>query len=848
MRHLWKERGARPTERRFILIGVALGLALWLIESVFDRLFFFPDRSLVELILTDVPPHEIFIRSVGLILFIAFGFAVTHLSARRSRAEAAIRLNEEIYREAIENASGVPYRLRYSDGRYDFIGDGFDEIFGISPDQFTFGLFRDLVQEITVMEPGAPSDAYEYGRAFRRGEFPRYRADFRIVTPRGEEKWISDCSIPIHDKESGEVIGTLGILQDITARRQVEEALRNSEATLRSIFRSAPVGIGLVRDRVLCWVNDTLCEMVGHSREELESQSARILYDSDEEFERVGREKYAEIAREGTGTIETRWRRADGSLIDVLLSSTPIDPADLLAGVTFTALNITARRRAEADRARLATAIEQTAEAIVITGTDGAIQYINPAFTESTGYSIDEVLGNTPRILRSGRHDAAFYRDLWETITRGEVWSGHFINRRKDGSLIEEEATISPIRDESGEIVAFAAVERDVTREKELEAQLRQSQKMEAVGQLAGGIAHDFNNLILGVLGFTDLAIMSLDADHPSRADLEQVREAAEKAATLTRQLLAFSRRQLLQPEDLDLNAVIANLMRMIRRMIGEHIELEVIPGQSLGTVHADRGQVEQVLLNLCVNARDAMPAGGKITIETENVVFDSGHCLSHPWAKPGPHVLMTISDTGVGMDQATLGRIFEPFFTTKEMGRGTGLGLAMVYGIMRQHGGMIQAQSEPGMGTTFKLHFPVVERGAAEEEHRIKGPVHGGTETILIAEDERTVRELFRRILAGAGYTVLCAGNGEEALQIFHEHRDQINLALIDVVMPRLGGRAVCEHIRQARPDMRFLFTSGYSVDAIHTDFIKDRAIELLQKPLRPEELLRKIRTILDA
>ena len=383
-------------------------------------------------------------------------------------------------------------------------------------------------------------------------------------------------------------------------------------------------------------------------------------------------------------------------------------------------------------------------------------------------------------------------------------------------------------------------------REK-LEVQLRQSQKMEAVGQLAGGVAHDFNNLLQVILGRLDLVQDDLAPDTPTGQEIEEVRKAAERAADLTRQLLAFSRRQIIQPVNLDLNDLIEALLKMIRRLIGEHIELCFIPGACLGIIHADKGQIEQVLMNLCVNARDAMLGGGVLTIETENVLVGGEYCHEHPWAIEGRYVRLTVTDTGHGMDAVTSSQIFEPFFTTKDVGHGTGLGLATVYGIVKQHNGMIQVYSELNKGTAFKVYIPIIERPAEAVGSKIETLVVGGTETLLVAEDEDMVRDLLSHILKTAGYTVLTARDGEEALHIFEEHADSIDMAILDVMMPKLGGREVMDRIRAKCPRIKFLFSSGYSENAIHTNFVIKEGIHLISKPYHKPDLLRAVRAMLD-
>ncbi len=410
------------------------------------------------------------------------------------------------------------------------------------------------------------------------------------------------------------------------------------------------------------------------------------------------------------------------------------------------------------------------------------------------------------------------------------------------------EITVDPIVDADGRFNGAIHMIAEITDRKQMQEQLIQAQKMEAVGQLAGGVAHDFNNLLQGIMGYNQMILDHLPEGDRLGEFAEEVAKAAERAAGLTRQLLAFSRRQVLEMEDLDLNEVVENIMKIIRRVIGEHIRLSIIPGHRLGTVHADRGQMEQVLMNLCVNARDAMPDGGELTIETENVVFDSDYCATHAGAVPGRYVLLSVTDTGHGMDAETREHIFELFFTTKELGKGTGLGLATVYGIVRQHQGMIQLYSEEGKGTTFKIYLPIVERAASKIGAKIERRAGGGNETILLAEDDEIVRNLAARILEKAGYTVLTAVNGMDALRVFRESKEKIDLVLADVVMPELGGKGLYEALHKDHPDLRFLFSSGYSVNAVHTNFVLHDGTQLIQKPYSPEALLRKIRELLES
>ncbi|MFP6583898.1 MAG: CHASE domain-containing protein [Candidatus Hydrogenedentota bacterium] len=382
---------------------------------------------------------------------------------------------------------------------------------------------------------------------------------------------------------------------------------------------------------------------------------------------------------------------------------------------------------------------------------------------------------------------------------------------------------------------------------RQLESQLIQTQKMDSIGQLAGGVAHDFNNLLQAIMGYGDLAMDKVPPDSSAHQDIEQIMQAGNRAKTLVSQLLAFGRRQVLEISEIDLDAVITDLIKMLQRVIGVLITLDFQSTSDLDTIRADRGQIEQILMNLCANAHDAMDGEGTLTIATQNILIDQEFCKTNVWANPGRFVKLSVTDTGHGISQEVQQLIFEPFFTTKELGKGTGLGLSTVFGIIRQHNGMIQVESQVGSGTTFTIYLPAIKTTVPAPPTSKTTPPPGGTETILLADDDKLVREVANAMLNKSGYKVLCASDGEEAIQVLDQHADSIDLALLDVVMPKLGGNAVREHILKHHPTIPILFSSGYSKDNLHTDFVLDEGTNLIQKPYHRDELLKRIREIFD-
>lgn len=518
-------------------------------------------------------------------------------------------------------------------------------------------------------------------------------------------------------------------------------------------------------------------------------------------------------------------------------------------GAVIMHVDITEQKKMGEAHARLAQAVEHASENIMICDAQARLLYVNPAFETITGYTAREVIGENPRFLQSGKHDAAFYRRMWDVIARGEVWRGHLINRRKDGTLFDEEATITPVRDARGDVVNYVGVKRDVTREMQLEAQFRQAQKMEGIGQLAGGIAHDFNNILAAILMQADLARAHAQVPAPVREHLLGIGSAANRAVNLTRQLLLFSRKQVMQPCPLDLNDAVTNLAKMLRRIIREDIHLQLQLHTAPLWTFGDAGMLDQVLLNLAVNARDAMPRGGTLGIETAETTLAAGEAHPNPEAVPGRYVRLCVTDTGCGIPPEVMPHLFEPFFTTKEVGRGTGLGLATVFGIVKQHRGWIQVSSEVGQGSAFQIFLPAISAppDAAATGDKSDPAPPGGSETILIVEDDDAVRLLTRLVLERNGYRVLEAANSIAAQEVWRSHQGQIALLLTDLVMPGgVDGRELAARLQHEKPALRVLITSGYSAEIAGRELRLAPGQRFLQKPYPSDLLLQSIHSCL--
>ena len=512
------------------------------------------------------------------------------------------------------------------------------------------------------------------------------------------------------------------------------------------------------------------------------------------------------------------------------------------------------RKKAEESLRLLGSAVEQSQESILITDADldapgPRIVFVNPAFTTMTGYAAAEAVGQTPRILQGPLTDRAVLSRLRKNLQNGEVFEGEGINYRKGGKEFHMEWRIAPLRNSDGVVTHFVGVQRDITVRKRMEQQMLQSQKMETVGKLAGGVAHEFNSIMTTIIGQSELLLYDLPSQDPLRHNASEISKAAERAAALTRQLLAYGRKQILRPKNLDLNTVLVTMESMLRHLLEEGSDICLLRDPNLKAVKVDAGQIEQVIVNIVMNAADAMPKGGKLTVETANVSLDQEYVSRIPELKPGEYVMLAISDTGMGMGEEVKARLFEPFFSTKDVGQGTGLGLATCYGIVKQSGGHINVYSEAGRGATFKIYLPAVQLARPTAPPRLESAdLPRGTETILLVEDDTALREMAGTLLQRLGYAVLTAGNGVEALAL-HQRPEtgHVDLLLTDVVMPSMGGKELADRVRALYPHTRILFTSAFTRGAIVHQGVLEEGVAFLQKPFRPSALARKVRETLD-
>ena len=638
------------------------------------------------------------------------------------------------------------------------------------------------------------------------------------------------------------------LTSEIRKRKRVEAALSESEENYRKLFEEHAAVKMLIDPATGAIVdaNQAAAAYYGWSREQLQRMNVGQINTLPPEDLDTAIKK---AMTERDTHFEFLHRLADGSVrdVEVFCSRVRWKERDFLHSIIH---DVTDRKRVAAELERLRAAIEQTSDGVMVTGVDGTILYVNPAFEAIVEMNRSELIGKDAAVLRTGVAEAGINAaDFWEALAAGVQWKGRFVNKKKDGKACFVEATISPVRDASGKIVNYVSVERDVTEHVNLSEQLQRAQKMESVGRLAGGVAHDFNNMLQIILGHVELALDLLGRDHAAAQDLLSIQQATRGAADLTRQLLTFARKQAISPRVLNLNVVIDGMLEALRKMAGENVELVWHPKDDLWLVRMDLVQVRQLFDNLCENAREAIEKSGRITIATDTVVLDRAYCMRHAGVACGEYVRISIRDTGCGSGPDQMANLFEPFFTTKKKGKGTGLGLATVYGIVKQNNGTIEVESGLGKGTTFTIYLPryVGEAVAMASGVGMGLPVHGNGETLLVVEDETVILSIVKRNLEKLGYRVFSAGLPKQALELAEKHTGEIQLLITDVVMPEMNGKELSQLLQARDPKMKVLFMSGYTADAMAHHGMLEEGVHFLQKPFTTVDLAKKVRQALD-
>ena len=665
--------------------------------------------------------------------------------------------------------------------------------------------------------------------------------EYRFPKKDGKYRWMRDELQLIRDGK-GTPIEIVGFWIDITDRKQAEESLRITDKAVRTAIN----GIGFATpDGCLFFANEAWLKMWGfHKPDEAIGLHISEFVEDKNEFSR----KFKTFLEKGSIIQEMRARRKDGTIFDVqFAASSVLDDRGKPLCIMASFVDVSERKLAEEQGKRLITAIEHAAEGVVITDAKGIIQYVNPAEEKISGYSSAELIGQGADIFKSDKHTEDFYTNMWDSINSGEVWSGRFINRKKDGTEYYEDASISPVYDKSENLTNFVAVKHDVTKQISLQEQLFQAQKMEAIGTLAGGFAHDFNNLLQVILGHLDMIQSDPSLPEQIQSSLNDIERAATSGAALIKGMMAFSRKTSVNLEPLNLNKLVAQAGSMLGCSIPKMIEINLLLAHDLWTINGDATQVGQILINLAINARDAMPDGGRLTIETKNVVLDEDYCRSYPNTKPGRYVRLSVTNSGIGIDHETVKHIFEPFFTTKAPGKGTGLGLYVVYGIVEKHGGRIICFSEPNEGTTFRIYFPAIEEIPEEQYSKKTEPPKGQGETILLVDDEPDFRELVGRKLSRANYSVIKASNGKEALNLYEQHREHISLVILDLLMPVMDGKRCLEALRNMDSNVRVLIATGHTTLGMAGELEQAGARGFIRKPFDSSLLLEEIRKIID-
>ena len=759
--------------------------------------------------------------------------------------EGTLRANSDLLAKLAKQVPGVIYQFRmFPDGRscFPFATEAMWDIYEVTPEEVR----EDASVAFTRIHPEDLAEGVRSIQESARTLEP-WQWDYRVVLPVQGLRWRSGTARPERLADGSTLWH--GFITDITERQEAQVALAESEERYRVLIEHAPEAIVVYDADTNRYTdaNQHALDLFGMTRAELFAVSpvdVSPAVQADGRPTAAAVAPYIAAALAGAAQVfEWDHLAHDRRIIpcEVRLVRLPSATRRLLRGSIS---DITGRKLAEADLRLKDAAIATSLNAIAIGDAAGTVLYVNPAFVRLWGYNdVMEVVGRPMADFGSPDTMARVYADL---VEKG-MWQGETSPTKKDGTRFHVFGSANAVRDATGHVQHLMASFVDMTESKKLHAQLLQSQKMQTVGRLAGGVAHDFNNLLTVMKGYLELAQLQLDPDAPLAQDLAEVDRAVDSASSLTQQLLAFSRMQLIHPQVLDLNESVTRMRAMLSRLLGEDIELRQSTVPGLGLVRFDPTQVEQILMNLAVNARDAMPDGGTLTLETANVFLDEHYAKEHPETEPGEYVMLAVSDTGVGMSPEVRSHLFEPFFTTKALGRGTGLGLPMVFGAVTQSQGRIEVYSEPGHGTTFKVYLPRVNPDATARISPPLGTLPHGTETIVVVEDEDAIRALAVRVLTGLGYTVLAFRTGTAALDALASATTHVDLLLTAVIMPEMKGRELADRLRATRPDLPVIFASGYTDDVIASQGVLESNVDFLPKPYSTAILARRVRAALD-
>ncbi len=770
-----------------------------------------------------------------------FWAVVRNITTRR-QTEKELLDSRAFYHSLVENLPQCIFR-KDLEGHFTFanqrfceeLGKTLDEIIGkTDADFFPLELAQKYrVDDLKIIETGEILETVEEHQP-----------------PTGEKLYVQVVKTPVRN-ENGDIIGVQGIFWDITERKKTEKALQQAKNLWEKTFDAVPDLISIIdKDYTILQVNQAMAQRLKKSPAELIGLKCyECFHGTSEHPDYCPHAKLLEDCLEHVEEYHEDYLNGD-----FLVTTSPLfDSKQELIGSVHVARDITELKKADREIRESHDLVEEV-EKFAHIGFWKADLNHNTLLWSDEIYKIfgldresfDHKRNTFYSLIHPDDRERVMH-SLQNAIQNNETYSVEHRIVRKDGSIrwLNEHAKI--LRDENGTSYQLIGLVHDITERKILEEQLRQSQKMEAIGQLAGGIAHDFNNLLSTIFGYCELIINEMDITHPTYKYIREINKAGERAASLTRQLLAFSRKQVLQPKVLNLNSLIFDMDKMLQRIIGENIDFISLPASNIGSIKADPGQIEQVLLNLIINARDAMPKGGKIILETQNIDVDEDYAKTHTDLKPGTYIQLTITDSGCGIDKATMNHIFEPFYTTKTKGKGTGLGLSIVYGIVKQSGGNIFVYSEIGKGTTFKIFFPRVEKSKEKPEKEIESiPSLQGSETILIVEDDELVRDMVVSVLKEYGYTTIETKSVAEALQTCEYHEGPIHALLTDIILPEKSGFELAEQIIQSREETKVLYMSGYTNNTLINEGIIDMEADFIQKPFTPNSLLRKIRQIL--